>query len=178
MGRYRGRVKGFYTDKRGRVRPITARRYRRTFTPSRVVHFPVPKQTVSHSINRILSLLDVAFPKLMPVFETGRLLINNRELLTRFIKNLFSDKTAEKKIETIENELIEHAEEKITSEFAKNSATTVSNLLREQGYFDLASKAMNENYSKTDADLLQNFFENTFEGLIRVSITGALGVAK
>jgi hypothetical protein len=179
MARYGGRAIGFYTDKKKRRRPITARRRRQAFAPSqlRVVHIPAPKQLFSFSINRLLTALDCAFPNLIPIFETGRFFINNRELITPFVKKLVSDKTVEKKIETIEKELTKKGEEKIASDFSKVSATTVSNLLREKGCFDYVSKVLNEASNEADVNLLQGFFQNTLEGLIKISISGVLGVA-
>jgi hypothetical protein len=183
MGNYRGSVKGFYTDKRRRygrkvVRPISPRKSKQSLSPQRVVHLSVPKRLASFSINHILTILDGAFPNLIPIFETGRFLINNKELITKLNQTLFSDKTTEKKIETVENELIGQVEEKLSSEFSKNSATTVSNILQEHGYFEFVSKELNKEHIGTDANLLHGFFQNTLEGLISASITGAFGVAK
>jgi hypothetical protein len=114
----------------------------------------------------------------MPIIETGRVLINNKDLLGHCIKILFSNKNAEMKLDAMGRELIKHIEAKLTSEFSKNSATTISNLMDEQGCFDLVSKEITNGPQKTDAGILKKFFESTLEGLVNTSISGALGIGK
>lgn len=135
------------------------------------------EKIAASSVKSVLTILGIPCPKLALIFEIGRLLINNREKIARFIKNLFSDKSAEKKMETIEDELTRQVEESMAAKFSEDSAAIVTNILQEQGCFDAISKESNEVF-RIDADLLQGFFQSTLKGLIKTSVTGVLGIAK
>jgi hypothetical protein len=114
----------------------------------------------------------------MPIIETGRVLINNKDLLGHCIKILFSTKNAETKLDAIRRELTKHIEAKLSSEISKDNANVISNLMDEQGCFDLVSREINDVPKKADAGIIKKFFESTFEELVDMSISGALGNGK
>jgi len=130
------------------------------------------KKSTEISENDLLNLA-LMLPAFQPI-KMGLLLLNKIEFFNELIETLVSSESSKKKINTIELELAKQVEGKIISGFSKDSTMKISTLLKEQGYYESVSKELNKNSQQLDADILQNFFENTLEELIEKSIAGVL----
>lgn len=187
--RWRGhRLVGFYTDKKGRRRPITrgygrypySRPFRLTI-PERVITSVEKtatkkvKKSTAKLVSVILSSLSIIFPQFSPIFEAGRLILNNRRFFVPFVKTLLSNKSSQEKLEAIERDLQRRIERKAISEFSKISSKTISKLMEEQVGFNAIAKKVNKSFGEADANIFQNFFENTLEKLIRETALKVLG---
>lgn len=130
----------------------------------RVIREPVIKP-----VNTILATLSLMFPKFSPIFEAGRLILSNRKFFLPFLKVIFSNKSNEEKIKTLQRDLQRKVKQEVISEFSEKSSRMISQLLQEQiGFFAMA-KEMNKIFGETDAKIFQSFFEDTFKKSIEES---------